>query len=403
MKIAQVNVNFDFSSTGKIVKDLMTGLDNLGHSTMAFFGRGPGSQRDNVYRISSKAEVLLHVLGTRISGLTYGFSPLSTRRLIDHLERFMPDVVHLHNLHGYYVNLHPFVDYLKSKRIPTVWTSHCESMYTGKCGHALDCENWKTECRNCPDLKGYPRSWLFDFTNRMFHEKKEMFANFDHLHMVAVSEWLANRMRQSILQHKPISVVHNGVDVTTFRRRNTNDLRASLGLTNEYVVLTVGSDLLSEHKGGRWVLDIAKRNAKEEIVFVMVGVDKVLRKLPHNVRMIPSVFDQNLLAKYYSLADVLCLTSSKETFSMVSAEALACGTPVIGFDSGAPKEVALPGFGEFVPFPDLEALQSLLMRVKTGETNLKSQSECVQFAQERYSSVSIVKAYESIYQRLVNN
>ena len=402
MKIAQVDVNYNFSSTGKIVADLVTGLNDLGHSTMACFGRGPDSQNDNVHRISSRAEVLLHALGTRVSGLTGGFSPLATRRLIEHLAHFMPDVVHLHDLHGYYVNIRPVIDYLKAKRIPTVWTFHSEFMYTGKCGHAFDCEKWKTECNNCPDLRGYPRSWFFDFTTRMFREKQVLFADFERVHLVAPSEWLADRMRQSIVRHKPISVVPNGLDVATFCRCDTKELRSSLGLTNEYVALSVGSNLLSELKGGRWVLELAKRNPNAGIMFVMVGVEQIPKQIPNNVRIIPRIFDQNLLAEYYSLADVLLLTSTKETFSMVSAESLACGTPVIGFDSGAPKEVALPGFGEFVPYSDLDALESLLLRVKKGEIILKPSTECAQFARERYSKDAMVKAYESIYQQLIS-
>lgn len=402
MRIAQVDVNYNFSSTGKIVADLVTGLGDLGHSTMACFGRGPDSKNDNVHRISSRAEVLVHALGTRVSGLTGGFSPLSTRRLIEHLEHFMPDVLHLHDLHGYFVNIRPLIDYLKAKRIPTVWTFHSEFMYTGKCGHAFDCEKWKTECHNCPDLKGYPKSLFFDFTTRMFQEKQSMFADFEQVHLVAPSEWLANRMRQSIVRDKPISVVHNGLDIATFYRRDTKELRSSLRLTNEYVVLSVGSNLLSELKGGRWVLELAKRNPNADMVFVMVGVEQVPKQIPANVKMIPRIFNQNLLAEYYSLADVLLLTSTKETFSMVCAESLACGTPVIGFDSGAPKEVALPGFGEFVPYSDLEALESLLLRVKTGEVPLMSSTECEQFARARYSKDSMVKAYESIYQQLIN-
>lgn len=401
MKIAQVDVNYNFSSTGKIVADLVDGLGDLGHSTMAYFGRGPDYKNDNVYRISSRAEVLLHALGTRVSGLTGGFSPLSTRRLIEHLERFVPDVVHLHDLHGYYVSIRPVVDYLKAKRIPTVWTFHSEFMYTGKCGHAFDCEKWKTECNNCPDLSGYPKSWFFDFTTRMFREKRSLFADFERMHLVAPSEWLAERMRESIIRQMPISVVPNGLDVATFCRCDTKELRSSLGLTNEYVVLSVGADLLSELKGGRWVLELARRNPNAGIVFLMVGVEQVPRQIPPNVRMIPRIFDQSLLAEYYSLADVLLLTSTKETFSMVSAESLACGTPVIGFDSGAPKEVALPGFGEFVPYSDLEALESLLLRVKSGEARLMSSTACEQFARDRYSKDAMVYAYESIYQQLI--
>lgn len=403
MKIAQVDVNYNFSSTGKIVADLVTGLNDLGHSTMACFGRGPDSKNDNVYRMSSRAEVLVHALGSRVTGLTGGFSPLATRRLIEHLEHFMPDVVHLHDLHGYYINIRPLIEYLKAKRIPTVWTFHSEFMYTGKCGHAFDCEKWKTECNNCPHLKEYPKSWLFDFTTHMFREKQALFANFEQLHLVAPSEWLANRMRQSIVRHKSISVVPNGLDVATFCRCDTKELRSSLGLSNEYVALSVGSNLLSELKGGRWVLELAKRNANAGIVFVMVGVEQMPKQIPRGVRMIHRIFDQNLLAEYYSLADVLLLTSTKETFSMVSAESLACGTPVIGFDSGAPREVALPGFGKFVPYSDLEALESLLLSVKASEVTLRSSTECAQFARARYSKGAMVKAYESIYQQLINS
>lgn len=401
MKIAQVDVNYNFSSTGKIVADLVTGLDDLGHSTTAYFGRGPDSMDDNGYRISSRTEVLCHALGTRVTGLTGSFSPLSTRRFIEQLGHFKPDIVHLHELHGYFVNIRPVVEYLKNKRIPTVWTFHCEFMYTGKCGYAFDCEKWKTECGSCPDIKRYPKSLFFDFTTRLFREKQALFADFEQVHLVAPSEWLANRMRQSIIRHKPISVIPNGLDVATFYRRDTSSLRASLGLTNEYVVLSVGADLLSERKGGGWVLELARRNINADIVFVMVGIEQMPKQIPPNVRMIPRIFDQNSLAQYYSLADVLLLTSMKETFSMVSAESLACGTPVIGFDSGAPKEVALPGFGEFVSYPDVDALESLLLCVKTGEIALMSSTECERFARARYSRDSMVKAYEAIYQQLI--
>lgn len=401
MKIAQVDVNYNHSSTGKIVADIDSGLTDDGHITMAFFGRGVDSRMHNVYRISTKPEVLFHALGTRISGLVDHFSPLSTQRLIKHLEAFKPDIVHLHDLHGYFVNIYSIVDYLKVKRIPTVWTFHCEFMYTGKCGYAFDCEKWKTECKNCPDLSGYPKSLFFDFTTRMFHEKENLFKNFDLLHLASPSEWLANRMRMSIVRDKPISIVHNGIDVATFSRHDPSELKSLLGIKNEYIVLSVGADLLSERKGGRWVVELAKRNPNADIIFVMVGVDNIPAQIPANVRVIPRVFDQNLLAKYYSLANVLLLTSSRETFSMVSAESLACGTPVIGFDSGAPKEIVLPGYGEFVPYGNLEALESLLLGVKNGKVKLRSKDECRQFARSRYSKHGMVQAYLSIYQQLI--
>lgn len=401
MKIAQVDVNYQFSSTGKIVTDLVTCLEKWGHSTLACFGRGTDPGLERVHKISSNAEVALHALGTRLTGVTACYSPFATHRLIRLLVNFRPDVVHLHDLHGYFLNIGELVAYLKSSGTPTVWTFHSEFMYTGKCGHAFDCEKWKSHCDDCPSLHAYPESWFFDFTARMFEQKRQMFEGFDHLHLTAPSVWLADRMRESIIVgDKRISVVPNGLDTGIFHPRDTRALRNQLGLASEYVVLSVGSNLLSEIKGGRWVLELAKRNP--DMTFVMVGVDTMPESTPANVRLIPPIHDQNLLAEYYSMANVLLLTSAKETFSMVSAESLACGTSVIGFDSGAPKEVAPPRFGEFVPYGDLNALEFLLRRTKDGQFAMKSAQECEEFAVSCYAKDVMVKAYEGIYQRLTN-
>jgi glycosyltransferase involved in cell wall biosynthesis len=210
-------------------------------------------------------------------------------------------------------------------------------------------------------------------------------------------------MRKSIVKDKPISVIHNGLDINIFRRRLTTKIKSYLGLTNEFIILSVGADLMSERKGGKWVLELAKRNSDKNIFFVMVGVDKEPDQIPSNVKVISRVLDQDILAEYYSMADVLLLTSERETFSMVCAESLACGLPIIGFDSGAPKEVALPGFGKFVPYGDIGALEALLSSVKAGQAGLKSPGECERFARDRYSKESMIKSYVSIYQKLINN
>lgn len=401
MKVAQIDVNYNFSSTGKIVADLVAGLQGLGHDAMALYGRGPQASQANAHRISTTPEVYFHALCTRVSGLTDGFSPMATRRAIANLEAFAPDVVHLHDIHGYFVNIGELVDYLQRRRIPTAWTFHCEFMYTGKCGYSFDCNKWQTECGACPDLRGYPESWFFDFTARMHRQKRTMFANFERLHLAAPSRWLADRMAQSMVRDKPISVVSNGLNLDVFHPRDTAALKAQLGLTDEYVVLSVGSDLMSELKGGRWVLELARRCTDPSVVFIMVGADRMSENVPANVRVIPRVYDQALLASYYALADILLLTSNKETFSMVSAESLACGTPVIGFDSGAPTEVAAPGFGLFVPYGDLPALEALLGQARRQELTLMPPQACTQFARDRYAKEVMVRAYADIYQQLL--
>ncbi|MBU3578631.1 glycosyltransferase [Polynucleobacter sp. 73C-SIWE] len=399
MKIAQVDVNYLSSSTGKIVFDLITGLKLRGHETAAYFGRGPDQDTPNVHKISSSTEVLLHAFATRLTGLTGIYSPLATRNLIRLLTEFQPDVVHLHDLHGYFINISELVGYLKSNNIPTVWTFHSEFMYTGKCGHALDCEKWKSHCNACPNLAGYPKSWVLDFTALMFDQKQQMFEDFEHLSLVAPSSWLANRMRKSpILNGRSISVIPNGLDTEIFSPRESDILRYELGINHEYVVLSVGSDLLSEAKGGRWVLTLAERNP--EMTFVMVGVKELGIPVPSNVRLVAAVYDQILLSKYYSLAKVILLTSAKETFSMVCAESLACGRPIIGFDAGAPVEVAPDGFGEFVPYGDLGALESLLRKNYHGLASMRSENECRFFATTNYSKDVMVDAYQNLYSKL---
>lgn len=399
MKIAQVDVNYLHSSTGKIVSDLASGLKARGHSTIACFGRGHDPGIEHVHKFSTKAEVMLHALGTRLTGLTGCYSPFATRRLIRLLSDYKPDVVHLHDLHGYFLNIGELVAYLKHSGTPTVWTFHCEFMYTGKCGYALDCEKWRNQCDDCPQLRTYPESWFFDFTAHMFEQKRKMFEGFDHLHLTAPSLWLADRIRGSVVVgEKPVTVVQNGLDVGIFHPQETHVLRTRLALKKESIVLSVGSNLLSEIKGGRWVLELAKLNP--DMVFLMVGVNTSPTSLPANVRLIPPIHDQSLLAQYYSLADVLLLTSAKETFSMVCAESLACGTPVIGFDSGAPKEVAPPGFGAFVPYGDIDTLNSLLKKTIDGDLPLKPPNECEEFAVRHYAKDVMVESFEKIYHQL---
>lgn len=404
MKVALVDVNYGSSSTGKIVADLVAGLTRRGHRVAAFYGRGDGASDAGVAcRISSPREVRFHALATRVTGLTDGFSPFATRRLIGELDRFEPDVVHLHDIHGYFVNIGALCAYLKRRRIATVWTFHCEFMYTGRCGHAMDCEGWRTGCLRCPDLSRYPASWFLDFAGRMFADKQALFADFERISLVAPSRWLARRMGESMVGDKPIAVVPNGLDTGIFRPRDAGALRTTMGLEGKYCVLAVGAGLMLEQKGGRWVIELAKRFAGDDVVFLMVGVDQIPEGVPANVIMYPRIDDQGRLAEFYSLGDVLLLPSEKETFSMVSAEALACGLPVIGFDSGAPREVAPPGYGSFVSYGDLDGLEALLREVRWNGGGLRERSACVEFATAHYSVESMVAGYEAIYQRMIES
>jgi len=402
MKVLMVDVNYNFSSTGKIVHDLTAQLRMEGHVVEASYGRGKETNEAGLFKIASGVEVVLDATLSRISGMVGYFSPLATRRLIAQVERFNPDVVHLHELHGYYVNIFDFINYLKCKGIKVVWTFHCEFMYTGRCGYANECEKWKDTCHSCPQLSEYPKSLLFDFSEKMHLEKKELFEGFENLVIVAPSNWLARRISESFLVNKRIQVINNGIDTDVFKPTEFEFLKIRHSLSDEFVAISVAPDLMSDRKGGKWVVELAERYLGENIKFILIGVTVLEAVWPDNVIALPLLTSQYELAAYYSMADITILSSRKETFSMVTAESLACGTPILGFDSGAPPEVAPSGYGYFVEYGDLNALGSMLMDFVNGKPLYSSEDACVEFSSSNYSKRKMFSSYTSLYLESVN-
>ncbi len=402
MKVLLIDVNYKYSSTGKIVHDLACELKKSGHQARVLYGRGPFVNDEIAFRIAPVWEVYFHALMTRLTGLMGAFSYFATRKLIKEIKKFKPDIVHLHELHGYYINYSEIVRFLKCSEIPVVWTFHCEFAYTGKCGYAYDCEKWKTECFSCPQIKEYPSSIYFDFTRYLFNEKKKDFDGFDNLVIVTPSNWLAQRVKQSFLANFDVRVIYNGINTdSVFLPKNPQHIIEKYNLFDKKVVLSVAPNLMDQRKGGRWVLDLASYYGND-VVFILIGVSESLVNCPNNVIYLPRTQNQNELADFYSLADVFLLTSHKETFSLVTAESLSCGLPVIGFDSGAPTEVAPAGYGLFSPYGDLVALRRNLDSFLKGDLVFKSREECRSFAVDYYSNRAMVDAYFSVYSEMVD-
>lgn len=395
MKILLIDVNYKFSSTGKIVYDLYNSLNNDGHIASVCYGRGKKVNDFNVFKFGLDFETYMHAILTRITGLTGFFSPLSTFRLLKYIKNFKPDVVHIHELHAYFVNLSPIIKYLKKNNIKTVWTFHCEFMYTGKCGHAYECENWKTECHKCPQLREYPKSLFFDFTRLMYKQKKKLLSDMTNLTIITPSQWLADRVKMSFFSDKNIEVIHNGIDTTNiFYPRDITNLRFHLGINeNTKILMAIGSNIMSTSKGGRYFVELSRKFVDKNITFILVGSDEDIIDVGRNLINLGIIKDQNLLAELYTLADLLVLTSEKETFSLVCAESLACGTPVIGFDSGAPKEIAPNGFGEFVDYGDIDKLEKLILHFIEDKSCFNNADNCIKYINDNFSLDSMYKSY----------
>lgn len=270
-RILLIDVNCKFSSTGKIVYDLFKYLKDNGREAAVCYGRGKKIKEDGIYKFGLDIETLIHAGLARITGWNGIFSPLSTIKLINYINEFKPDVIHLHELHAYFVNIKPLINYIKSKGIKVVSTLHCEYMYTGKCGYAYDCNKFEKYCCKCPSIHDYPKSMIFDKSKQMFFMKKKLLSDLD-TSIVTPSEWLAKRVRNSFLNEKPITVIHNGIDNDIFHPIESTELRKELEIPYDYkVVLSVAPDIMNERKGGEWVLKLAEKMVDQKCIFVLVG------------------------------------------------------------------------------------------------------------------------------------
>ncbi|MFP5114106.1 glycosyltransferase [Bacillaceae bacterium C204] len=403
MKILQVNVVYKNGSTGKIVHDIHNVLKEKGVESIVCYGRGQRLDDPDEYKTSSELLAKINNIKSRFTGLQYNGSFLATIKLIRIIKKEQPDIVHLHCLNGFFVNIYQLIEYLKKSGIRTILTLHAEFMYTGGCGHAFECEKWKTGCGNCPQITKEMHSYFFDRTHTAWRKMKLAFDGFnENLIITSVSPWLEERARQSvILGNKKHCTILNGIDtVNIFHPCDFDNIKGHLNLTDEKILLHVTANFSSEIKGGKYIREIAERLKDENIKIIVVGNTDKRLKLPDNIIDVGRIDDQQELAAYYSMADLTIISSKRETFSMICAESLACGTPVVGFKAGAPEQISLPEYSEFVGYGDLDSLERIVrewIERKSAVDNL-----IIEKAQGNYSKEKMCMDYLTLYKELVN-
>ena len=281
MKVLQVNSLYKNGSTGKITFDLHTELLNRGIESIVCYGRGKKITEAHVYKTCGELYSKVNHLMTYISGVMYGGCYFSTKKLIKIIKKENPDIVHLQCINGYFVNIYRLIEWLKSNNIRTVVTLHAEFMYTGGCGHAIDCNQWRTRqgcghAQKCPRWRRETKSLFLDRTGFMWKRMKQAFDGFDeNLIVVSVSPWLMQRASIApVLQGKKHRVILNGLDTSVFHRYNADKVRLELGLTDEKIIfhVTPSFNLDPAHiKGGYYVNELAKTMLDENIVIIVAG------------------------------------------------------------------------------------------------------------------------------------
>jgi len=405
----QVNCVYKKGSTGKITYDLHRGLLEAGDESVVCYGRGALVGEPDVYKTCSEWYSKLNNAWSRLTGIVYGGCFFSTRRLIRILERERPDIVHLQCINGHFVNIYRLVNWLKKNHVKTVLTLHAEFMYTGGCEHSVDCIQWSTDAGcghpRCPRCHAETKSWLFDGTGTMWRRMKDAFEGFDeNLTVVSVSPWLLERAKRApVFKGKKQCLVQNGVDTSVFCPRSAEACRkerSRLGIPPEKKVVFHATPFFSLNpdslKGGYYIAKLAE--CMPEVQFVVAGKCCREENLPGNLTLLGDVQDQNRLGRLYSMADVTVLASRRETFSMVTAESLCCGTPVVGFEAGAPEQIALPQYSEFCMHGRVELLKDAVYRM-SGRSF--SKQEMAREARHAYGRDIMVKAYRECYSSLV--
>ena len=240
MKVFQINTVCGVGSTGRIATDLYHVLKSEGHSCCIAYGRGTAPKEVDSFKINSTADVYIHTFLSRLTDREGLFSKGATKRLLKKIQDYAPDIIHLHNIHGHYLNYPMLFRFLKNYGRPVVWTLHDCWAFTGHCAYFdyVGCQRWQSGCHNCPQLKSYPQSYGIDHSRENFSMKKELFTGLEQLHIVTPSQWLADLVKKSFLKEYPVTVIHNGIDTTVFKPTESN-FRKRYGLEHKKIILGV--------------------------------------------------------------------------------------------------------------------------------------------------------------------
>lgn len=399
MKVVQINAVYELSSTGRTCKEMHEYFMVHGIDSYKFYSvRNIDSDKYDL--IGSDFDHKLHGLWSRLFGKQACFSYYHTRKLIRKLDSIQPDVVILRNFHSNYIHFPLLARYLAKNNIATVVVLHDCWFFTGHCCHytEIDCQRWQKECHHCPLIRTNNKSLFFDNSRSIFRNKRHLFGQISRLAIVGVSDWITNEGQKSPIFEQAVKFerIYNWINLKVFYPREVSDLRMKLGLSDSDFIALGVSMLWDYKKGFEIYLEVAK--ILPEIKIVMIGnVPDVF--LPANIIVVLPTSSTDELAQYYSMADVLFNFSIQETFGKVSAEALACGTPLIVNNATANPE--LPGnCGISVEGNNVQQVIDALSLIRAKGKDYYSLS-CVKRANDLFDKDRNIEQYIKLFEDLI--
>ncbi len=392
MKTVQINAVYERGSTGRIVKELSSAFNQNGIKNLII--TSSDFSDENHVRVGSCLENKLHALFARIFGYDNHYSYFSTRKIIKTLKDFKPDVVHLHNLHGNYVNLPKILRFLSKKDIATVITLHDCWFFTGKCTHytTQKCYKWQDNCGNCPQLKKDIPSLFFDRTFKQLQEKKKGFLSIPRLAVVGVSDWITSEAKKSFLKDaKIIKRIYNWIDLDVFYPREVEK-------NDKFTVLCIGAGWNENSEKLKDLIKLSKV-LPADMEILLAGSVSTNEPLPSNVKKVGYVSSTEELAKLYSKVDAYVHLSREDTFGKVITEALACGAPAIVYNSTACPELIGKGCGYVVDVGNVNAIVDKLKEIKSSGKG-GYLNNCVKFVKDNFEKQNLINETIKLYKNI---
>lgn len=396
MKIAQINTVCGNGSVGRITVDIYHALHRAGAEGKIFYGRRNAPEEVCAEKIGTDTDMGMHVLSTFFTG-THGFaSKAQTKKLIGKLEEYDPDLIHLHNVHGFYLNVEMLFSYLKKCGKPVIWTLHDCWSFTGHCAYFdyAQCDRWKTGCENCPQHKStYPYALFRDASKENYARKKEAFTGVKGLTIVTPSRWLAELVKESFLKDYPVKVIPNGIDLSKFtpKEHPKSEKHLILGTANVW----------DQRKGLVYLEKLSKMLDPSKYEVVAAGVSaKQKKKLPKGMRGIEHTKNIEELVELYGRASVFVNPTLEDNFPTTNLEALACGTPVVTFATGGSVESVDETCGRIVPAKDLEALKEAVTEICEKTERMRADCRKRALLYDKYDRFG---EYLNLYEESINH
>ena len=396
--IVEVN-GINYGSTGRAMLNIAKEARAEGFQVYTFCRKsiaGLKHKHEGQFYIGTWLDRVISERLAYVFGLNGYFNIINTFLFLKKLDEINPDLLHIHSLCDNYLNIRMLFNYIKKKNIPVIWTLHDNWAFTGRCAQ-FRCEKWKTGCGNCPHLDYYPRSLFLDNTAKVWKIREKLYNDIDSLTIVTPSAWLAGLVHDSFLKDlHPVKVINNGIDMNIFKPIDT-DFRKQYGIEEKFIILGLAY-YWDEGKG----LEVFKRLANElpsSYQIVMVGTnDEIDKELPENIISIHRTYNQEELVKIYTAADLFVNPTTDDNFPTVHMEAIACGLPVLTYNTGGCAEIIDETCGSYVAPGDYDSLKNKIIEIKENRPYTKQ--ACIERS-KRYVMTDKYKEYIKLYEELI--